>query len=562
MGPVGHALFGVALTFVARRALDQQWVTDAAPDAWVAAALRVGVPTAIALGTMLAVGAGLLGRGTWRSFRDDALSALATFVVLFILAVGPLSRDAMGVLFVAIVALRIGPWAHWAARHGAPPAYIFTVAFCFYAPLAGWRVASSLPFGDQVFYLLSADRLTHFDLDATIDPQRFFELLGVEPNGIDQLTHLVDAPAGARLVQGYALPAVIAPGWMIGGEVGATLVIALFAAWASLETWRLLAETAPHPASRVTWALVTFCAPLALAAVHIYPNAAGAALVASGYRYAFTARHRRPMLAGLLLGATALLNPRDGFVLACLAPFALMLAERVRFFAGAAASVAIAALMSLLTFGVPVPYAGYLFATSAIGLVQSEPTWTFRFWIGLPAILFDRVFGIAGTAPWILLSALGIAPALRGERARLLPGAAAVAAGLVLLSLFGLWEGGYAPPNRYVVDVLPLIAPFVAFGIAAARGIVLRALCGVVIAMSALSTALLLAIPSAALNTAFEDKPRALVARAIGLDPFGWLPSFQPLTPDWWIAAYLRLVLAVVALVVLAWYGARRSRAS
>jgi len=108
--------------------------------------------------------------------------------------------------------------------------------------------------------------------------------------------------------------------------------------------------------------------------------------------------------------------------------------------------------------------------------------------------------------------------------------------------------------------VLPLIAPFVAFGIAAASGVIVRALCGVVIAVSALSTALLLAIPSAALNTAFEDKPRAVVARAIGLDPFGWLPSFQPLTPDWWIGAYARLVPALLGLVLLAWYGARRSR--
>ena len=558
MGPLWHALFGLAATFVARRALEQQWVTDLAPDAWVAAALRVGVPTAIALGTMLAIGAGLLGRDTWRSFRDDAISAFASFVALFVLAVGPLSRDAMGVLVVAIVAMRIGPWAYWAARRGAPPAYIFALAFCFYAPLAGWRVAASLPFGDQVFYLLSAERLAHFDFDATIDPQRFFEILGVEPNGIDQLTHIVHAPAGARLVQGYALPAVLAPGAAAGGEVGATLVIALFAAWASLETWRLLGDTAPHPSGRIAWALVTFCAPLALAAVHIYPNAVGAAFVASGYRYAFTARHARPLIAGVLLGATALLNPRDGFVLALLAPFALLLPGRLRFFAGAAASVIVAALVSLVTFGLPVPYAGYLFATSAIGLVQSEPTWTFRFWIGLPAILFDRVFGIAGTAPWMLISAIGSVPALRRDR-RLLPGAVAVVASVFLLSLFGLWEGGYAPPNRYVVDVLPLVAPFVAFGLASARGVVLRTLCGILIAMSALSTALLLAIPSAALNTAFEDKPRALVARAIGLDPLAWLPSFQPLTPDWSIAAYTRLVPLVIAVALLAWFGARRS---
>src|SRR4051812_28694551 len=498
MRSLAHALFGLAATFVARRALEQQWVSDLLPDAWTAAALRVGIPAAIALGTALAIGAALLGRRAAHAFRDDALSTTVVFVLMFVISLGALSRDAVGLLFVVIVALRIGPWAWWAARHGAPYAYVFALSFFFYAPLAGWRVAASLPFGDQVFYLLSADRLTHLDLDATIDPSRFFQLLGVEPNGIDALTHLVDAPAGARLIQGYALPAVLAPGWLVGGEVGATLVIALFAAWASLQTWRLLDETAPHPLSRVAWMLVTFCAPLALVAVHVYPNAVGAALVATGYRYAFTARVRRPAIAGALLGATALLNTRDGFVLAALAPFALTFArtELIRFVAGAAALVFAASLVSLVTFGLPVPYAGYLYATRAVGLVQSEPTWSFRFWIGLPAILFDRVFGIAGTAPWLLIAALGTVPALRSASARLLPAAVAIAASFFLLSLFGLWEGGYAPPNRYVVDVLPLIAPFVAYGLIAARPFPLRALAVLLVGMSALSTALLLAAPS------------------------------------------------------------------
>ena len=73
-------------------------------------------------------------------------------------------------------------------------------------------------------------------------------------------------------------------------------------------------------------------------------------------------------------------------------------------------------------------------------------------------------------------------------------------------------------------------------------------------------TAVLLAVPSAALNTAFEDKPRELLAAALGLDPLGWLPSFQPTTPDWWIAAYLRLVPALLLVALLAVLGWRRAR--
>ena len=101
-------------------------------------------------------------------------------------------------------------------RFGAPPLFVFVLCLSFYAPLAGWRVAASLPFGDQVFYLMSADSLAHGSLDATIDASRFEALIGSAPQAIDAATHVAAAPAGPRLVQGYALPLLLAPGWIAG----------------------------------------------------------------------------------------------------------------------------------------------------------------------------------------------------------------------------------------------------------------------------------------------------------------------------------------------------------
>ena len=564
-----HVLFGLSATFMAWRALEQKWLADQILDPWAVAAIQVGIPVAIASGTALAIAAGLLSGDQRRAFRNDALSGFAALMGVFILALGELPRDVVGLVFVLVVAARVAPWAWWGVRHGAPPAYIFALAFAFYAPLVGWRVAASLPFGDQVFYLLSADRLAHSSLDATIDPKRFFEILGIAPTPADTLTHVVDAPVGPRLIQGYALPAILAAGWLLGAETGATIVIALFAAWASLQTWLLLGETGPpiRPGAlrvdRIAWAIVTFCAPLALLAVHVYPNAVGAALIVTGYRYAFTARDPRPLLAGALLGATAFLNPRDGLVLLALAPFALAWthAARVHFALGAVALGIAAALVSFLSFGVPLPYAGYIFGTATAQTIQAEPTWNFHFWVGLPAILFDRVFGVAGTAPWLFLGALGAFPAIRHARGRLVPAGTAIVASIALLSLFRLWEGGYAPPNRYLVDVLPLAAPFVAFGLWAARPLVLRIFAAGTIAVSVVATAFLLAVPSAALNTAFDDKPQAMLDAALGLNPLGWLPSFQPVTPDWYIGAYLRLIPCVLLLIALVLLGRRRASA-
>ena len=561
---LGHVFFAFAATLMTWRALEQTWLDIEVPRSGELTALRFAVPFALAAGSALAIASGVLSKGTARALRQDALSFVITVLGVFVLALGGLGRDVIGLLLLLIVVARLAPAAWWTIRYGAPPPFVFALALAFYVPLAAWRVAASLPLGDQVFYLLSSDALAHGSLDAHIDAAKFTSLLGIAPSAFDAATHVAAMPVGDRLVQGYALPAIVLPGWVIAGQLGATIVIAVFAAWGALQTWHILTDVlADSIEARVTWALVAFCAPLALLAVHVLPNAVGAALIATGYRSGFTARTPRPLVAGIALGATAFLNPRDGLVLAVLIPFVLRwpAPSRMRFLVGVAALVVLAALVSLVTFGIPVPYAGYVFGTAAAQTIDPEPTWTFRFWIGLPAILFDRVFGVAGSAPWVFIAALGVASALAHERARLLPAAVATAASVIVLSLFRLWEGGYAPPNRYLVDVLPLVAPFVAFGIAAARAPVLRALAGVSVALGALMTALLLADPSAALNTAFEDKPRSLVAQTLAIDPLGWLPSFQPITPDWWIGAYMRLIPAVLVLALLAWYGTRRVRA-
>jgi len=196
-------------------------------------------------------------------------------------------------------------------------------------------------------------------------------------------------------------------------------------------------------------------------------------------------------------------------------------------------------------------------ATAAAQVLEQEPSITFRFWVGLPAMLFDRTFGLAAVAPWAFLAIAGVLSGLRERRTALLPAAVAIAATLAVLSIFRYWEGGYAPPARYLIEVLPLAAPFLAYGIVVAGRWVSSALFGI----GALATILLAAIPTAGLNSAFEHKLREQIAVAVGTDPLGWLPSFQPTTPDWYVAAYLRLVPALLLCAALVWLGRRSVRA-
>src|SRR5207244_1048353 len=79
-------------------------------------------------------------------------------------------------------------------------------ALVVYAPLAAWLTVASLPFGDQVHYLLAADRLAHGSLDATIDAGMFRSLLGSDPSSADVATRVANAPLGPRTVRGHVLP--------------------------------------------------------------------------------------------------------------------------------------------------------------------------------------------------------------------------------------------------------------------------------------------------------------------------------------------------------------------
>jgi hypothetical protein len=298
--------------------------------------------------------------------------------------------------------------------------------------------------------------------------------------------------------------------------------------------------------------MTSFLPPLVTLAAFIYPNALAAAVIVTAYRLLFTRPVRNVALGGALLATTLFLTPRDGIALLALAPFV-----RDRRLFAAAGAVAIAAVASnAILYGVPLPYAGYVLGVSTAQALIGQSTLTFQFWVGLPAMLFDRTFGIAGSAPWLFLALLGIVPAWRGMPL-LRPGLVTVGVGLAALSIYRYWEGGYAPPNRYLVDMLPLVAPVVAWGLATVRGPIARAVTIAGVGLSAIAGIVFAAAPDRALNDAFQHRLQDVLDAVLGVNPLGWLPSFVPVTPDWWVAAYLRLIPALAIAIVLVALGGR-----
>lgn len=558
-----HAVVATLASVQLARALQQDWLRDIIVDADARAVLRVMLPIASGLASLLAVTLGARAGLSRRAFSTDLAGLAGAYVMLGLLARGPETREVVGLLYVAVVVARLFPSALLVVRGVERSALaVFVLSCTFYASVGLWSGAASSAQGDQPHYLLAADALAHgtADLNAEYrDPAGFTALAKTPLGPVDVETHVAAPERGGRLVQGYALSAIVAPGWALGGRNGALLVMALIAALCSVQLLRFCVEVAGDTtASRLAWAIAAFLAPFSALATVVYPNLIGAFALLLAYRWLFTAPIRRPVLAGLAGAVLLLLTPRDAIALAVLIPFAFVAGRSigVRFGITVAASVVAISIADAALYGLAIPYAGYIFGIDAAQRLDRVPSLRPRPDIGLGGMLFDRAFGLAGSAPWVFLGLIGIGSALR-RRAAMLPALWIIAASLAALSIYRLWEGGWAPANRYFVEVLPLWTACIALGLRR-PGRVLTGVAAMLVSLGGAASFLFLAVPNLQFNDTFTAQVITALDRILVLDPLGLLPSFEDASAIG--PALLRSVPLVIAAAALVVVGFRRSR--
>ena len=139
-----------------------------------------------------------------RFFALDAISWGTLLVLVFALTLGRLDREYVGVLFVLALAVRVAPAVLACVEADRSLALVFATAFTAYAALAAWHQAAALPLGDQVHYLLVADRLAHGSVDATLDADLFRRLSTLTASDFDSATHVFNTPLGPRAIQNSA----------------------------------------------------------------------------------------------------------------------------------------------------------------------------------------------------------------------------------------------------------------------------------------------------------------------------------------------------------------------
>jgi hypothetical protein len=405
---------------------------------------------------LMAVGA-VAFLAAWTRGRR-ALGPLAGLLapVLLVLAGLP----AAGVRAVSggpLLALVLGGVAVVAAELGLrPPRLAFLPAvFVVYVVVAGRVQVEVGPRGDEPHYLMVADSLLH-DGDLSLENDYAEHRYA--------LFH--DAPLAPHYrVRGrhgeiYSLHAVglsllILPAYALAGYVGASVFLALVAALLALEMREWVRELTGRDglAEGVGWALA-LSPPLIHYAGLIFTEVPAALLLVFGLRRGRSpgASLDRALAVGLAAAALPWLNVRYAPLAVILVLHALWHQRRLR----SAAAILLPVLVSAA--GVALYHEilyGFLDPRRVYGRHPEIALATLR--EGLPGLLFDQEFGLLVYAPVLALALPGLALLWRRRRATTLAAITLVAVVVGTAGSWPMWRGGFNPPGRFLVPLLPIL---------------------------------------------------------------------------------------------------------
>lgn len=359
-----------------------------------------------------------------------------------------------------------------------PHLVFFLLPLLFYVAILPWSQQQRPPDGDEPYYLLLGHSLAHdFDTDLGNDYReehwRAFLARPIEPQPGDPL-----GTSGEVYSRHSAfLPLLLVPLYRPFGLFGAGLAMCLMTASLAWFFLRLAARYVPQRAGAalLAWLLFAFGPPLVLYSAQIWIEVPAALLLAlaldrlsalsklGGLANLEAARKRDLIVFGLALALLPLLKIR---LLLLVLPLLLLAAWRGRLGGRRAAqlgtglAVVVLALFAYnwAAFGNPFK----MYGRGDFELLASPPGDYLR---GLIGIFFDCAFGLFACAPaWMLLAPGSVAAFF--ERRRVLAEIALIAAPYTLAFAPRLeWYGGWAPPFRYPLVLLPLFGLLLVFAL-------------------------------------------------------------------------------------------------
>ena len=298
--------------------------------------------------------------------------------------------------------------------------------------------------GDEPFYLLVTESIVH---DHDLDLANQYRDIAHTDTGRPDLVPQQGDPTGPHGEQ-YSrhepfLPLLMAPGYMLFGLPGALATIALFGVLLvrSLVRW-FEDEGISDDTIRALMPLIVFGPPIVFYAARIWPEVPAAFCFVEAIRGVRQHRAQRWMPA---LFALVLLKLRFLLLAVALLPFVVRDRKRAL----------IAAV--ILTIPLLVVWKVSGSATNVHSWRELIPVAPMLYVKGLFGLILDGAAGIAFQAPLYLLGIVAFA------RWRTMPEGFRLGAITSLIYVLTLlpraeWHGGWSPPLRYIVVLIPVLA--------------------------------------------------------------------------------------------------------
>jgi hypothetical protein len=335
--------------------------------------------------------------------------------------------------FFAFVALTDPIDVRWSANRAA------IVAALFYAVAIPLMLRTPID-GDEPYYLLETESLVH---DRDLDLSNQYRDLSHSATGRTDLAPELGDPVGKHGEQ-YSrhepfLALLMIPGYLIGKLAGAIATIALFGALLARSTVRLFEDEGIDDATtRAIFPFIVLGPPIVFYAARIWPEVPAAFCFVEAVRGVRQRKATRwmPALLGLVL-----LKLR--FVLVAI----VLLLRAFRNKRHAAVAAAILAIPIAI-----VAFTGSVHRWNE--LIPGSPAAMLR---GLFGLLLDGAAGILFQAPIYALGVIAL------TRWRTMPAAFRLGIASSTLYLIYLvprleWHGGWSPPLRYIVFLMPILA--------------------------------------------------------------------------------------------------------
>jgi len=433
---------------------------------------------------------------------------------------------------------------------------------CFFI-LLGIRLYVNQPLsGDEPHYLLMVYSLSH-DKDLNLKNNYLNkDLESLYPNlsPVNQIGNLQVENNSIKWysIHGVGLPILLLPGFLIAGELGAIITMVFISTVVLWLTWIWVFDVTKNKGLATLSSIILLtCYSFNGLAGYIYPDIiiAGITLAALIIIHRYSNNLLYQFIFGLIIGFMILVHFKS---LAVALPLFLVLIykqwskHRKIPWVSVVGFLPLALFFFISTyvwFGVWNPatiYSGLSFTQASVFFIVS-------------GILFDSMRGILVNNPILLLIPLGLPIWFKSNREKLLIAAFVALPSILILANFGEWNGGDSPTGRYIIDILPIFIPAIAYSISALKKLK-RSLPILLYLITFFITVDFVLIKRAYVRFDTRSPLFIQIERHLGVALDRFLPTFSTKTTITSNHGLIKIILCYVALFMLFYFGLKLSK--